>query len=79
MVTYVIYYLALHHWSKFQKNLTIFGGVMAKKPTRSSLKSNFLLLQKHLKIDNLATTNATPLKLTMIMYLHETIWQKIGV
>ena len=45
---------------------------MAKKPTRSSIKSNFLLLRKHLKIDNLAATNATPMKLTRIMYLYET-------
>ena len=70
----MIHYLALYHWSKFQKNPTVFGGVMAKKPTRSSLKSNFLLLRKHLKIDNLATTNATPMKLTTIIYRHETFY-----
>ena len=68
----MIHYLALYHWSKFQKNPTVFGGVMAKKPTRSSLKFNFLLPRKYLKIDNLATTNATPIKLTTIMYLHQT-------
>ena len=56
----------------FQKNSTTFGGVMAKKPPRSSLKSNFLLLQKHLKINNLPTTYAILIKLTTIMYLHET-------
>ena len=29
------------------------------------------LPQKHLKIYNLTTTNATPMKLTTIMYLHK--------
>ena len=33
----MIHYLALHYWSKFQKNLTAFGGVMARKPPRSSI------------------------------------------
>ena len=31
------------------------------------------LLQKHLKIYNLTTTNATLIKLTMIMYRHKTL------
>ena len=65
-------YIALHYCSKFQKNLTAFGGVMARKPSRSSLQWQFLLLRKHLKIHNLATTNAILMKLTTIMYLHET-------
>ena len=65
-------YVALHHWSKFKKNLTSFGGVMAKKQPRSSLKSNFLLPQKHLKIQNLATTNAKLMKVTTTMHFHKT-------
>ena len=44
---------------------------MAKTPPRSSLKYNFLLLGKHLKIYNLTTTNAIKMKLTIIMYLNE--------
>ena len=65
-------HLALYCWFEFQKNLTKLGGVMAKKLPRNSLKSNFLLLQKHLKIYNLETTNAILMKLTTIMYLHKT-------
>ena len=67
----MIHYLALRYCSKFQKNLTIFGGVMAKKPPRSSLKPNFLLLRKHLKVCNLTTTNIILMKLNTIMYLHK--------
>ena len=64
--------LALHHWSKFQKNLTAFGGVILKKPPRSSPKSTFLVLRKYLKIHNLATINVMLMKLARIMYLHGT-------
>ena len=38
--------LELNHWSRFQKILTTFGGVLAKKPPRSSLKRQFLLVRK---------------------------------
>ena len=71
-VLHMILCLAQHHWSKFQKNSTIFGGVILKKPPSSSLKSTFLVLRKHLKIHNLATTNAMIMKLARIMYLRET-------
>ena len=65
--------IALHYCSKFQKNLTEFGVIMmAKKSPRSSPKANFLLLRKHLKIYNLATTNVILLKLTTIIYPYET-------
>ena len=40
-ITYVIHYLALHYWLKFQKNLTTFGVVMAKKTPRSSKNCTF--------------------------------------
>ena len=63
---------AMYHWSKFQKNSTAFGGVIPKKPPKSSLKSTFLVLQKHLKIHNLATISAILIKLTTIIYLHDT-------
>ena len=60
--------------SKCGKNLTKFGGVMAKQPPKS-----FLVVGKHLNINNLATTNAILMKLTTIMYLHETLHlAKIG-
>ena len=71
-VLHMILCLAQHHWSKSQKNSTIFGGVILKKPPSSSLKSTFLVLRKHLKIHNLATTNAMIMKLARIMYLRET-------
>ena len=51
-------YIAPHYCSKFQKDLTAFGGVMTRKPPRS-------------KIHNLATTNAILTKLSTIMYLHK--------
>ena len=59
-------HIAQHYCSKFQKNLTAFTVIMARKPPRASL-------QKHLNIHKLATTNAIPMKLTMIMHLHETL------
>ena len=50
----------------------IWGSYTQKKPPRSSPKSTFLVLRKHLKIHNMATTNTISMKLTRIMYLHET-------
>ena len=47
-------------------------GFFYEKPLKRSQKSYFLLLRETLKIYNLATTNAIPMKLTKIMYLHET-------
>ena len=70
-VTYVILCLALHHWWKFCTNWTWFGLVIYQKPPKSSQKSYFLLVRQTLKIYNLTTTNAIPLKLTRIVYLHE--------
>ena len=64
--------IGLHYCSKFEKNLTTFGGVNPKKSPKSTQKRYFLLLGKHLKMYNFATTNAAPMKLTTIMYLHET-------
>ena len=45
---------------------------MAKKSRKSTQKWYFLLVGKHSKIYNLATTNAILMRLTTIMYLHET-------
>ena len=69
---HMILCFSLHHWSKFQKNPTSFGGIIPIKPPRSSLKSTFMVLRKHLKIHNLATANAILMKLARIVYLHET-------
>ena len=38
-----MYYVTLHHWSKFQTDLTTFQWVTSKKPPKSSLKLYFLL------------------------------------
>ena len=43
-----------------------------KTPPKSSQKSYFLLLRETLKTYNLTTTDAIPMKLNRIMYLHET-------
>ena len=64
--------IGLHYCFKFEKNLTVFGGVMAKKQPKSIQKWYFLLAWKYLKIHNLATKNAIVMKLTRIMDLHET-------
>ena len=56
-------------WSKFQWTLAKFGGERAQTPR------NFMEVaspRKHLKIYNLTTTNATLMKLSIIMYLHMT-------
>ena len=71
-VTYVIFRLALHHWWKFCINQTWFGPVIYQKPPKSSQKCCFLVVRENLKIYNLTTTNAIPMKLTTIMYLQET-------
>ena len=64
--------IGLHYCSKSEKSLTRFGGVMAKKPPKSTQKWYFLLIGKHLKLNNLTTTNAILMKLTTLMYLHDT-------
>ena len=68
----MIFFNALHQWSKFGNNQTSFGGVIPKKPPKSSLKSPFLVLEKHFKTHNFGTRNAMLMKLTTNMYLHET-------
>ena len=62
----------LHYSPKFVKNLTGFMGVLAQKLPKRLQKRHFLLVWKHLNIHNLATTKAALMKLTTIMYLHET-------
>ena len=62
--------IGLHYCSKFLKNLTVFWGVMAKKPLKISPKLYFLLFGKYLNIDNTGNTNAILMKFTPIMYLH---------
>ena len=62
-------------WSKFQQIRTIFGRESAQKhPPPPKKRGHFMDAaspRKHLKIYNLTTTNATLMKLTLIMYLHK--------
>ena len=88
-VKYMMLCNALHHWWKFRTNRTRFGVVIYQKPPKNSRKSYILLIRESLKICNLITTNAIPIKLAMIMYLHDTFhfskilgvthWAKEGV
>ena len=71
-VTYLILCIALHRWWKFGTNPTRFGLVMSQKPPKSSPKCPFFLLRENLKIYNLRTTNVMKMKLSKIVYLHET-------
>ena len=58
-------------WSKFQQTRAIFGGERAQKPPKRGHFMNAASPQKHLKIYNLTTANATLKKLTTIMYFHK--------
>ena len=42
-ITCLTHYITLHHWTKFQANLTTFQWVTSKKQPRSSLKLYLLL------------------------------------
>ena len=61
-----------YRWSKFQQTRAIFGGERAQKPPKRGHFMDAASPRKHLKIYKLATTNATLMKLTKIMYLHKT-------
>ena len=56
--------------------LTIFGGARSQKPARKGRFEDAELVRKNLKIFNLTTTNTIMMKLTKIMYLHESVNQK---
>ena len=58
-------------WSKFQQARAIFGGERAQKPPKRGHFMDAASPQKHLKIYNLTTANATLMKLIIIMYLHK--------
>ena len=59
-------------WLKFQQTWVIFEGETAQKPPKRGHFMDAALPQKHLKIYNFTTTNATLMKLTRIMYLNKT-------
>ena len=64
----MIFYLR----SKFQFNLTILGAVRSPKPPKMGQFMDAASPQNHLNIYNLGTTKAIEMKLTTIMYRHET-------
>ena len=57
---------------KFQQTRVIFAGERAQKPPKRGHFMDAALPRKHLKIYNLITTNATIMKLTIILCLHKT-------
>ena len=59
-------------WLEFQETRVVFAGERSQKLTKRSHFMDAALPQKHLKIYNLATTNAALMKLTTIMYLYKT-------
>ena len=56
---------------EFQQSQAIFEGERAQKSPRSSHFMDAASPQKHLKLYNLTTTNATLINLTAIMYHHK--------
>ena len=57
---------------KFQQIRVIFWGERAKKPPKRAHFMAAALLRNNLKIYNFGTINAILMKLTTIMYVHET-------
>ena len=55
---------------EIQQTQVIFAVERAQKPPKRDHFMDTALPRKHLKIYNLTTTNATLMKLTIIMYLH---------
>ena len=64
----MIHSMILHYWSGSEMYLTPFWGVKVKKLPKASLNSYFLLLSKHLKLQNSGTTNQAHTKLGPGMY-----------
>ena len=64
----MIHPMVLRYWSRFQTYLTPFWGVMAKKLPKISLKSYFLLLPKHLKLEKSETATQIRIKLGPDVY-----------
>ena len=69
---FVEYYL----WWEFRQNWTIFWGVRAQKPPKMGHFMDAELVCKTLKTLNLTTLSAILMKLTAIMYNHESVNQK---
>ena len=55
---------------------TIFGGVRAQNPPKKNHFMDAKSLRKTLKLFNLTTTNSVLMKLTTIIYLHESVSRK---
>ena len=72
--------MILYLWSKFQQNRALFGGEKAQKPPKMGHFMDAAPPRNNLKFYNLGTTNAIKMKLTTIMYLHETfnLAEKLG-
>ena len=64
--------MILYLWSKFEENWALFGGERAQKHPKMGHFMDAAPPRNNLKFYNLGTTNAIKMKLTTIMYLHET-------
>ena len=64
--------MILYLWSKFQQDQALFGGERAQKHPKMGHFMDAAPPRNNLKFYNLGTTNAIKMKLTTIMYLHET-------
>ena len=64
--------MIIYLWSKFEENRALFGGERAQKPPKMGHFMDAPSPRNNLEIYNLGTANATKMKLTTIMYLHET-------
>ena len=66
------YYL----WWEFRQYWTIFGRLRAQKPPKKDHFMDAKSVRKTLKSFNLTTSNAVMMKLTTVMYLHESVKRK---
>ena len=66
------YYL----WWEFRQYWTIFGRLRAQKPSKKDHFMDAKSVRKTLKSFNLTTSNAVMMKLTTVMYLHESVKRK---
>ena len=64
--------MILYLWSKFQQNGALFWGERAPKPPKMGHFMDAAPPRNNLKFYNLGTTNAIKMKVTTLMYLHQT-------
>ena len=63
-----------YHWSKFQQDRKIFGGIWAKNNPKMGRFVDAESIQETLKTFNFTTTDATLMKLTTDIYLNKAFY-----